>query len=79
MNTQKSHIRFLTLLLVAWVAFGARAENSAGNPYADETPVQRDARMQWWREARFGLFIHCGVYAVPAGNLRGQQVPHDGA
>jgi alpha-L-fucosidase len=22
--------------------------------------------MQWWREARFGLFIHWGVYAIPA-------------
>ena len=32
-----------------------------------ETPVQRDARMRWWREAKFGLFIHWGVYAVPAG------------
>ncbi len=79
MNTQKSHIRFLTLLLLAWVASGARAESVAANPYADETPAQRDARMQWWREARFGLFIHWGVYAVPAGNLHGKQVPHDGA
>ena len=32
-----------------------------------ETPAQRDARMAWWREAKFGLFIHWGVYAVPAG------------
>ena len=32
-----------------------------------ETPAQRDARMKWWREAKFGLFIHWGVYAVPAG------------
>jgi len=32
-----------------------------------ETPEQRDARMRWWREAKFGLFIHWGVYAVPAG------------
>jgi alpha-L-fucosidase len=24
------------------------------------------ARMQWWREARFGMFIHWGVYAIPA-------------
>ncbi|MDX9981691.1 MAG: alpha-L-fucosidase, partial [Lentisphaeria bacterium] len=23
--------------------------------------------IQWWREARFGLFIHWGLYAVPAG------------
>jgi alpha-L-fucosidase len=32
-----------------------------------ETPAQRDARMAWWREAKFGLFIHWGVYSVPAG------------
>ena len=32
-----------------------------------ETKEQHDARMQWWREARFGLFIHWGLYAIPAG------------
>ena len=31
----------------------------------NETPAQRDARMAWWREARFGMFIHFGVYAIP--------------
>jgi alpha-L-fucosidase len=36
-----------------------------------ETPAQRDARMKWWREAKFGLFIHWGVYAVPAGSYKG--------
>ena len=34
-----------------------------------ETPAQRDARMKWWREAKFGLFIHWGVYSVPAGKF----------
>jgi alpha-L-fucosidase len=29
-----------------------------------ETKQEHDARMKWWREARFGLFIHWGVYAV---------------
>jgi alpha-L-fucosidase len=24
-----------------------------------------DAHMKWWREARFGLFIHFGLYAIP--------------
>lgn len=28
-------------------------------------------RMQWWRDARFGMFIHWGVYAVPAGTYKG--------
>src|SRR5208282_2805166 len=44
------------------------------DPYADETPAQRDARMKWWREARFGMFIHWGVYSVPAGTYKGQQI-----
>ena len=35
-----------------------------------ETLEQRDARMAWWREARFGLFIHWGLYAVPAGEWK---------
>ncbi len=30
--------------------------------------------MEWWREARFGMFIHWGVYAVPAGTYKGQKI-----
>ncbi len=36
--------------------------------------VSRDKRMEWWREARFGLFIHWGVYSVPAGYYNGQPI-----
>lgn len=35
-----------------------------------------DHRMQWWREARFGMFIHWGVYSVPAGVWKGDQSKH---
>jgi alpha-L-fucosidase len=44
------------------------------DPYANETSVQRDTRMRWWREARFGMFIHWGVYSVPAGTYNGKQI-----
>lgn len=37
-----------------------------------ETPVQRAKRMSWWKEAKFGLFIHWGVYSVAAGEYNGQ-------
>ena len=40
-----------------------------------ETPAQRDARMEWWREARFGMFIHWGLYSIPAGTWNGKQIP----
>ncbi len=32
----------------------------------------RDTRMDWWREARFGMFIHWGLYAIPAGEWQGR-------
>lgn len=32
------------------------------------------ARTKWWRDARFGMFVHWGLYAVPAGYYRGQPV-----
>ena len=40
-----------------------------------ETAAQRDARMEWWREARFGMFIHWGLYSIPAGEWDGKEVP----
>ncbi len=40
-----------------------------------KTPAQRDARMAWWREARFGMFIHWGLYSIPAGTWDGKQIP----
>jgi alpha-L-fucosidase len=36
--------------------------------------TSRDNRMKWWREARFGMFIHWGVYSVPAGTYKGQKI-----
>jgi alpha-L-fucosidase len=66
---------FLVGLMLACVAGArtARGEPSA-DPYATETKPERDARMQWWREARFGMFIHWGVYSVPAGTYDGRRV-----
>jgi alpha-L-fucosidase len=39
--------------------------------YMQESKQEKDKRMDWWREARFGMFIHWGLYAVPAGEWRG--------
>src|SRR5687768_5897494 len=41
-------------------------------PLAAETKPQKDARMDWWREARFGMFIHWGLYSIPAGEWMGR-------
>jgi alpha-L-fucosidase len=39
-----------------------------------ETKEQRDRRMAWWRDARFGMFIHWGLYSVAAGEWNGKPV-----
>jgi alpha-L-fucosidase len=34
-----------------------------------------DRRLDWWRRARFGMFIHWGLYAIPAGEWNGEKIP----
>ena len=53
-------------------AEGVTVETSTRPLPSAETPAQRDARMAWWREAKFGLFLHWGVYSVPAGKYGSQ-------
>jgi alpha-L-fucosidase len=40
-----------------------------------ETESEKAARMGWWDDAKFGMFIHWGLYAVPAGEYKGERVP----
>ena len=35
----------------------------------------REARLAWFRDAKYGLFIHWGLYAIPAGQWQGKTVP----
>ena len=49
---------------------GAGATLAASNLSATATPVSvdeqadRERRMKWWHEAKFGMFIHWGLYSV---------------
>src|SRR5580698_9035507 len=40
-----------------------------------EAAKTRDERLAWWREARFGCFIHWGAYSVLGGDWQGQPNP----
>lgn len=51
------------LLCAMLIASTVQAESSATD----------DNRMDWWREARFGMFIHWGIYSVPAGEWSGKK------
>jgi alpha-L-fucosidase len=38
----------------------------------DALPSEPEDRMAWWRYDRFGMFIHWGLYAIPAGEWNGE-------
>jgi alpha-L-fucosidase len=59
---QDRHHRWGSILLLAALATAFLASPAA----SAETPAQKEARMKWWSEARFGMFIHWGLYALPA-------------
>lgn len=64
----KIHLRRLCcLLLIAACGLSVIAT-------AQESPEARDARMAWWREARFGMFVHWGLYSGLAGTWKGESV-----
>jgi alpha-L-fucosidase len=70
------HHRILALAIFAVTAlFGVTLQAADALP---ETAQQRDARMQWWREARFGMFVHWGLYSGLAGTWDGKAVGKTG-
>ena len=73
-------VKRLSQILV--IAATILASPTAARPAAAQQPAEskeaRDARMKWWREARFGMFIHWGVYSVPAGTYKGQPMKSHG-
>ena len=40
-----------------------------------ETKEQQEKRMEWWHEAKFGMFIHWGIYSVVGGQYKGKELP----
>ena len=50
----------------------ATAGQQLAAPPAKQPKAQHDQRMRWWRDARFGMFIHWGLYAIPAGEWQGK-------
>ncbi|MGE5199190.1 MAG: alpha-L-fucosidase, partial [Rhodospirillaceae bacterium] len=61
----------LVAIACALTAVLPRALAHAGGPDAPPAPPP-DARLDWWRAARFGMFIHWGLYAIPAGEWNGR-------
>ncbi len=71
---QTSTFAFSPSLPLLSLALGLAAcgATPAPGPNLTAPPSNQDQRMEWWREARFGMFLHWGLYAIPAGKWRAE-------
>jgi alpha-L-fucosidase len=63
--------------LATLVVLGLSSALAQGAPQAPapDSPEAKQARLAWFKDAKFGLFIHWGLYAIPAGEWKGKHVP----
>ena len=59
------------LIICSVFIFVLAQSNAAYAQLPKETPEQKKERMAWWTKDRFGMFIHWGLYAIPAGEWQG--------
>ncbi|MEN5088832.1 alpha-L-fucosidase [Sphingobacterium faecium] len=70
-------IKKITLLSLLSTAVLSATAQSSSVPYEGVSGWKetKDSRMEWFREARFGLFIHWGLYSAAGGSWDGKQYP----
>ena len=73
-NTPIVFLIYLLVLTSCTSTETSQEEQEVTNNYLEETDAEFDARMEWWRDAKFGMFIHWGPYAIPAGEYQGETV-----
>ena len=64
--------RTVTGLSILCLLVFATTQAGAANELREESQAEFDARMGWWRDAKFGLFVHWGLYATPGGEWNGK-------
>jgi len=51
-----------------------KAIDEAVNGWWTSSMKNHEQRIQWWRDAKFGMFIHWGIYSLPGGEWKGKRV-----
>jgi alpha-L-fucosidase len=67
--------RVVVIVALALGALGADTTRLRAQQAAPAGDPSREARLAWFRDAKYGLFIHWGLYAIPAGQWKGKAIP----
>jgi len=66
--------KFMFALLTTAFLLTPACKNAGKKEMTKQNTSQPADKMQWWKDAKFGMFIHWGVYSVPAGVYKGHKV-----
>jgi len=66
--------RIAIIVPASVLAIGLASSGWAQAPDPNSAEAKK-ARLAWFHQAKYGLFIHWGVYAIPAGGWKGARVP----
>ena len=62
--------RAIALIIAPALLLVARASQPPAQPQID---AAKEKRLEWFRAAKYGLFIHWGLYSLPAGEWNGKR------
>ncbi len=68
------HVALCALICLV-LAVSSFAQTATPSTSDTESPAAKEARLAWFKEAKFGLFIHWGLYSIPAGYWKGERSP----
>jgi len=60
--------------LVRWALDRMESRPAIAEDRGQRASAKNDPRLDWWRDAKFGMFIHWGLYAIPAGTWKGEKI-----
>lgn len=70
MNISKQII--LAVLALTLSMWACNSQKTTATEEVEEEKLSDEERMAWWRDAKFGMFIHWGVYSIPGGERDGK-------
>jgi alpha-L-fucosidase len=81
METNDSKLNINRMKKVFFLIVAAIILAGAAHPqnFESNKKLTDEERLSWWQEARFGMFIHWGVYALYAGQYKGHEQAQGGA
>jgi alpha-L-fucosidase len=68
-------INFLLPAILAFLIMTFSCKPGPPKDFLKETREEKTERMQWWHDSKFGMFIHWGIYSVPAGVYNEENIP----